>query len=189
MVADIAWRAAVLNPFLEADAPALSPGVVLIDELDLHLHPGWQRSIVASLRRTFPCMQFVATTHSPQVLASARREWVRVLDVPVHDLEVKLSTEAFLRRVDHYSLGTRRLEEYVQGRDSNEILQDVMGVDVRPAEVQAELDILAADISNHRFEAVRQQLQSLEQRLGPDDSAIIKARLALKWEEDTDAAD
>jgi predicted ATP-binding protein involved in virulence len=77
MVADIAWRASVLNPHLGADAAAQSEGVVLNDEIDLHLHPRWQRHVLGNLRRTFPGLQFVATTHSPQVISSARREEVR----------------------------------------------------------------------------------------------------------------
>jgi predicted ATP-binding protein involved in virulence len=68
MVGDIARRAATLNPHLGADAPALTPGIVLIDELDLHLHPKWQRRVAADLKRVFPRLQFVCTTHSPQIL-------------------------------------------------------------------------------------------------------------------------
>lgn len=72
MVADIAWRATVLNPALEQDAPARTPGIVLIDEIDLHLHPRWQRTIVDNLRQTFPFIQFIATTHSPFIIQSLR---------------------------------------------------------------------------------------------------------------------
>ena len=71
MVVDIAYRMAVLNPQMGADALA-APGLVLIDEIDLHLHPSWQRRIVEDLRRTFPNVQFVATTHSPFIVQSVR---------------------------------------------------------------------------------------------------------------------
>ena len=70
MVADIAYRAAVLNPHLETDAPKETQGVVLIDEIDLHLHPNWQRRVVDDLKRTFPKIQFFATTHSPFIIQS-----------------------------------------------------------------------------------------------------------------------
>ncbi len=70
LVADIAMRCAQLNPHLNGLACRETPGVVLIDELDLHLHPRWQRRVVEDLRRTFPNIQFVATTHSPFIIQS-----------------------------------------------------------------------------------------------------------------------
>jgi len=72
MVADIAYRAAVLNPQHGAEAARATSGVVLIDEIDLHLHPKWQRRVVDDLRRTFPRIQFIATTHSPFIVQSLR---------------------------------------------------------------------------------------------------------------------
>lgn len=72
MVADMAYRAAILNPHLGADVLAKTPGIVLIDELDLHLHPTWQRRVLDDLRRTFPRVQFFATTHSPFIVQSLR---------------------------------------------------------------------------------------------------------------------
>ncbi len=72
MVADMAYRSAVLNPHLSADATEKTPGIVLIDELDLHLHPTWQGKVLESLRRTFPRVQFFATTHSPFIVQSLR---------------------------------------------------------------------------------------------------------------------
>ena len=70
MVQDMAYRAVVLNPHLGKDAAKQTPGVVLIDEIDLHLHPKWQRHIVGDLRKAFPNMQFIATTHSPFIIQS-----------------------------------------------------------------------------------------------------------------------
>ncbi|MBF0623347.1 MAG: AAA family ATPase [Magnetococcales bacterium] len=70
MVADIAWRATVLNPFFGQEAPQRTTGLVLIDEIDLHLHPKWQRRVVGDLRTAFPNLQFVATTHSPFIIQS-----------------------------------------------------------------------------------------------------------------------
>ena len=56
-----------------------SPGVVLIDELDVHLHPIWQRRVATDLKRTFEKIQFVCTSHSPQVIGEVRPEEVRLL--------------------------------------------------------------------------------------------------------------
>lgn len=72
IVADIAYRAGVLNPHLEGESARQTPGIVLIDEIDLHLHPKWQRRVVEDLRRTFPKIQFFATTHSEHIVQSLR---------------------------------------------------------------------------------------------------------------------
>lgn len=72
MVGDIAQKAAKLNPHLGAKALQETPGVVLIDELDLHIHPRWQRNLIEDLRRAFPEIQFICTTHSPFLIQSLR---------------------------------------------------------------------------------------------------------------------
>ena len=70
MVADIAYRMATLNPQLEADVIKQTEGIVLIDEIDLHLHPKWQKQVVERLLNTFPKVQFVASSHSPFIIQS-----------------------------------------------------------------------------------------------------------------------
>lgn len=88
MVADIAVRCATLNPHLGAHAALQTPGIVLIDEIDLHLHPRWQRRVVGDLLKAFPKVQFVATTHSPFIIQSLPPiDGVRLinLDAPAHD--------------------------------------------------------------------------------------------------------
>ena len=72
MVADIAYRCVTLNPQFDGEAVRLTPGIVLIDEIDLHLHPKWQRRVVEDLKRTFPKIQFFATTHSEHIIQSLR---------------------------------------------------------------------------------------------------------------------
>lgn len=72
MVGDIAQKAAKLNPHLGGKVLEETRGVVLVDELDLHLHPLWQRRVVEDLRRTFPRIQFICTTHSPFLIQSLR---------------------------------------------------------------------------------------------------------------------
>lgn len=66
--ADLAYRCVTLNPHFGIEANLLTEGMVLIDELDLHLHPSWQKTIINQLKKTFPKVQFVATTHSPFVI-------------------------------------------------------------------------------------------------------------------------
>lgn len=65
IIADMAHKCVTLNPHLKEEALSLAKGIVLVDELDLHLHPEWQRKIVSALRTTFPEIQFIASTHSP----------------------------------------------------------------------------------------------------------------------------
>jgi predicted ATP-binding protein involved in virulence len=72
MAADIAIRCATLNPQLGENAARDTPGVVLIDEVDLHLHPRWQRHVVDDLLRAFPKIQFFGTSHSPFIIQSLR---------------------------------------------------------------------------------------------------------------------
>ncbi|MBR5759411.1 MAG: AAA family ATPase, partial [Thermoguttaceae bacterium] len=79
LVGDIAFRCVKLNPHLGSDALTKTPGVVLIDEIELHLHPEWQQVILPTLRSVFPRIQFIVTTHSPQVITSVPKECVRIL--------------------------------------------------------------------------------------------------------------
>jgi predicted ATP-binding protein involved in virulence len=72
VVGDLAQKAATLNPHLGADVLKETEGVVMIDELDLHLHPTWQRHLIEDLRTTFPMIQFICTTHSPFLIQSLR---------------------------------------------------------------------------------------------------------------------
>lgn len=82
LVADIAYRCAALNPHLGANAPRETSGLVLIDEIDLHLHPRWQRRVISDLQATFPSLQFIATTHSPFIIqALDRQPGVRLINL------------------------------------------------------------------------------------------------------------
>lgn len=80
LTADIAYRAIKLNPHLGKDAVKKTKGIVLIDELDMHLHPKWQRVVVEDLKRTFPNIQFIVTTHSPFIVQSLKANELINLD-------------------------------------------------------------------------------------------------------------
>lgn len=84
MVGDIAHRCARLNPQFGADAARQTPGIVLIDEVDLHLHPEWQQTVIHSLLDTFPLVQFIVTTHSPQVITTVKRQNIRRIEQNAH---------------------------------------------------------------------------------------------------------
>jgi predicted ATP-binding protein involved in virulence len=160
LVADVAWRASVLNPHLGAGAAAQSEGVILIDEVDLHLHPQWQRRVLGDLRRTFPAMQLVTTTHSPQVLSSVRRHEVRVL-------------------VANAIVDAR---PFVEGRDTNSLLEDVLGVPERPQGARERIDAMSRLLDDERYEEAEKMLADLEAQLGPDDPAVLRARWTLDRE-------
>ena len=80
MIGDIAYRMAVLNPILGEQVLEKTPGIVLIDEIDLHLHPQWQQTILSDLHAIFPKVQFIVSSHAPAVINSVLREQIRILD-------------------------------------------------------------------------------------------------------------
>lgn len=77
LIGDICLRLLLLNPNL--DNPLNGQGIILIDELELHLHPQWQQKILLALRNTFPNIQFIISTHSPQILSTIDKKHVRIL--------------------------------------------------------------------------------------------------------------
>lgn len=108
---DLARRMADLNPHLPD--PTQGPGIVLIDEIDLHLHPKWQQLVVNGLLNAFPNVQFVMTTHSPQVLTTLREENIR-------------------RLVWHDNTLTFEPVPSTEGAEAGRLLTSVMGVSERP---------------------------------------------------------
>lgn len=83
LASDIAYRCIQLNPHFGIEAVAKTKGVVLIDEIDLHLHPNWQKNIVQNLKNTFPNIQFIATTHSPFIVQSLEKNELINLDIDI----------------------------------------------------------------------------------------------------------
>lgn len=132
MVADIAERCVTLNPQLGENAIQETPGVILIDEIDLHLHPKWQRRVVDDLLRTFPKIQFVATTHSPFIIQSLEaREEVRLInldnaaandfaDKSVEDIAEQIQGAGEQTRSERYQHMMATAEEYFKLLDSAE---------------------------------------------------------------------
>ena len=112
VAADLARRMAQGNPHL--DDPLTSEAIVLIDEVELHLHPSWQQRVLTDLARTFPNTQFIVSTHSPQVLTTLRPEQI-----------VKLSRE-------NGRIVAGRAPEPTYGAEAGDVLNVVMGVGQRP---------------------------------------------------------
>lgn len=80
ITAEIAYRCIELNGFLGVNAVKQTPGIVLIDEVDLYLHPHWQQHVLADLQEAFPLFQFIVTTHSPFIVQSVDTNNVITLD-------------------------------------------------------------------------------------------------------------
>ena len=120
LVADIAFRAVQLNPHLGAQAARLAEGIVLIDEVDMHLHPSWQQQILQLLREAFPQLQFIVTTHSPQVLTSVDAACIRQL------------TPTFNKENGQQETVVRLVQQQTRGVASADVLARIMGVDPVP---------------------------------------------------------
>lgn len=160
LVGDIARRLAIANP--AAEDPLHGEGIVLIDEVDLHLHPAWQRKVVGWLSGTFSGCQFILTTHSPQVLASVRPE----------DLVYRLVPDE-----EH---GIRAEEMHLYGRDTNTILEEAMGVARRPPEVATRVREMFRAIDDGDIAGARAARLMLASEIGDDDFELLRADVLLR---------
>lgn len=162
MVGDLARRLAIANPSLPD--PLQGSGVVLIDEIELHLHPKWQREIIPALTRTFPNCQFIVTTHSPQVISQVKPEGIYILEKTDEGVVAKRPESSF-------------------GRDSNRILEDLMGVPERPQEIKESLLELFRLIDAGNIEGARQLRQQLANEIGADEPEFVKADVLIRRKE------
>lgn len=115
MIMDIASRMAEANPAM--NDPLQTEGIILIDEVDLHLHPGWQQRILNDLQRAFPNAQFIVSTHSPQVLSTVKADCIRALE---------------------WQDGTPKLVpiDFSLGAEAQQILNTILDVPARPQELE-----------------------------------------------------
>lgn len=161
LVADIAYRIATLNPALE-ERVLETPGIVMIDEIDLHLHPLWQARILGDLRKTFPRVQFIVTTHAPVVVSSVGRNHLRILDAD----------------------GAFAPGEETFGRDANAVLR-IMGAASRPVLIAEQFSTFYDQLDAERYSDARATLDGIEELIGGDDAELVAARtaLSLEWEQ------
>lgn len=140
LVADIARRISIINPNLGKGATQVTSGVVLIDELDVHLHPSWQRLLPNALKRAFPRMQFITTSHSPQVLGELSVEEIMLLD----------GRQVFQPRVSY-------------GLDASRVLEEIMGTSARPKYVEELIQRVDEALSENNLELARVTIARLEE--------------------------
>ncbi len=160
MVGDLARRLASLSG---KKAPLQGRGVVLIDEIELHLHPEWQREIIPKLIKTFPNCQFIVTTHSPQVISDVRPEYIFLLRQTEDNIVANHPEDAF-------------------GQTSDRILEDIMGVPARPQEIKKALRDLFYLISNDDLDAAKKQAQALQEKIGSDPD-LVRANTLIRRKE------
>ncbi|WP_197731763.1 MULTISPECIES: AAA family ATPase [Dickeya] len=158
LVGDIARRLAIMNPAL--DNPLHGQGIVLIDEVDMHLHPSWQRSIIERLTTTFPNCQFILTTHSPLVISDCK-------DVLVYSLDN----------------GELTVVPSQYGQDANSVLLEVMDTHIRNAQIAKKLGDLLDMIQHQQLTQAKTLLEELTAELPASNLELTKARLLLRKQE------
>lgn len=161
MVLDLTRRLAQANPHL-VDPAAQAEAVVLIDEIDLHLHPRWQREVIHNLTAAFPRCQFIATTHSPQVISEVTHDRIQVMTAD-----------------GIYSPG------HSYGIDSSRVLEEVMDVTPRPAAVEQKLQEISKLARPETLAAARNALVELAEQLelGENDPEVTRLRTLLDFME------
>jgi predicted ATP-binding protein involved in virulence len=162
MVGDLARRLAIINP-LRAN-PLEGEGVILIDEIDLHLHPKWQRMIVPKLREVFPCCQFLVSTHSPHVITHVQPECLYLLEQTSSGMTAQRPRESY-------------------GKNTDRILEDLMGLETtRPDKVSSELRSLYDEIDQGELVDARKKIVALKAEIG-EDPELVKAEVLIKRKE------
>ena len=160
MIGDIAYRMAVLNPMFGDKVLEETPGVVVIDEIDLHLHPQWQQTIISDLNTIFPKIQFIVSSHAPAVINSVAKERIRILD----------NGEIYMPAAQTY------------GRDANSILREVMKVSERPTDIKQRMDLFYSYMDENNYKEADKVLTEIEAIVGTTDPDIAAARTSLDLE-------
>lgn len=146
LIGDLCKRLSLANPTLHD--PTMGEGIVLIDEIDLHLHPNWQREIAKKLSEVFPNIQFIITTHSPHVINSVPTESVRLLHNERGQIIISNA-------------------EYGYGLPSKIVLKDIMGLtDDIPEEVSTLVTEIYSMLTSADIISLREKVDELS-RLSP----------------------
>lgn len=147
-----------LSAFRDEDVPISErSATIVIDEIELHLHPRWQRVVVPRLLAAFPGCQFIITTHSPQVIGSVDAESLFILeDFQVHPANY-----------------------LTKGRDSNAVLEELMGASARDPDTEDELQAAARLVEVGPDDEAEAAVQKLAERFGEDDREVVRLRTAL----------
>ena len=160
IVADIAYRMAVLNPQLLDEVLTKTDGVVLIDEIDLHLHPAWQQCILEELTKVFPRVQFIVTSHAPAVINSVKEESLIILK----DMApISPSSQTY-------------------GKDVNSVLREIMETNERPKKIVDLFNQFYKRLENRDFDGAEEILNILDELRSFHDPEIASCRTKLRLE-------
>ena len=163
LVLDFARRLAQANP--NWPNPLEAPGILLIDEIELHLHPRWQQQVIPALRAAFPNTQLIVSTHSPAVLTTVRREHIKLLGAD-HQFE-QIPND----------VGT-------YGADNSRVLAEVFGTYSRPQNIDTVQQLAeywqAVEAQEHDNVQAKALRQELEAALGTSDPDLLRADLRIK---------
>lgn len=162
LVFDIARRLIIIN--LNSENPLQSEAVILIDELDLHLHPKWQRTIVNDLQRTFPNCQFIATTHSPQIIGEVKPEAINIIDKSI-EKEVYKPNVAF-------------------GLDAQRVLEELLEAPIRNLDINKKFIELSKSVDDEKFDEAKKIISELKQILGEHDPELIRTNSMIQFLEE-----
>lgn len=157
---DLARRLAIANPKMEN--PLLGEGVVLIDEVELHMHPSWQRTILRKLEETFPNIQFIITTHSPIVLSEVDDGFKLFF----------LTSNGKNNEVIEWA----RLD----GFDANYILEEFMNTKSMNVNTERLIDSMYEDVYEKRYSEAEKKIQQLVALVGENNKDVIEARMLIK---------
>jgi len=165
IVLDVAIRCSLLNKAIFGeDSYKHTHGTVIIDEIDEHLHPALQNRILKDLHRTFPCIQFIVSTHAPMVISSVESG----IDNVVYRLWYDDHTKTYL---------DEELNTY--GLDANLILEESMMVDSRDPEVKKMLSDLQVLVSSRKIDEAKILLYSIEKVTSPNQPELVKIRSVI----------
>lgn len=161
VVCDIARRLAIADP--EAESPLLGKGIVLIDEIDLHLHPSWQKSVIQGLQTTFPNIQFIVTTHSPLIINHVPQESVLVL-----------------KDGDCFPMSSHPFNSY--GADIEDIYTIVQGVEsLLPEEIGRKLQTFFRLIDEDKMEEAKSLRKDLEKLIDAHHPELLKGQTLMDY--------
>ncbi len=168
MTADIAYRCAKLNPHLSKPHQE-TEGIVLIDEVDMHLHPKWQQTVLQDLQNAFPKIQFIVTTHSPQVLSTVKRESIRLIGKNTQGDDIAAIPMA-----------------HSYGEISGNVLESIMHVNPQPPVAERkDLEELTEWIEQGQYNSseVKLKLQELKSALGKNHPQLQRLERSIKRQE------